>query len=310
MELHPQLRLLRDFYYKTALKLPADQNLAHAPGLIDNPSFFTLEHLQRHINNPLLMPGWFALFWKGKPVDCSPAVGYKIIQKARLPFLNKGIIQEYLTHGAALVLEGVDFLEASINAMCAAIDAPHPCVMSNSVAFFSQRGDEAYRGHFDLDDVLVIQLGGQKKWRIYERLAPRRVNLQDLPPEQMGKLHTELVLNPGDAIYLRSGTPHQVETTGAYSLHIAFDICDRTVNAETALDLLTQEFDRDAARSYTPLEGVMEKLIDHARSPEYWKKVRELQASQVENYKSARHLIGTNRVTHLEQLMAADRKAG
>src|SRR5262249_22420491 len=94
-ELPHQLRLLRDFYYKTALKLPADVNMAHAPGLIDKPAFFTLEHLQRHLNNPLLLPGWFCLFWQGNPVDCSPAVGYKIIQKAKIPFLNKGMIEEY-----------------------------------------------------------------------------------------------------------------------------------------------------------------------------------------------------------------------
>ena len=307
IELSPQLRLLRDFYYKTALKLPADCNLAHAPGLIEKQAIFTLEHLQRHINNPMLLPGWVALFWKGKPVDCTPAVGYKIIQKAILPFLNKGIIQEYLSHGAALVLEGLDFLEPGINAMCAAIDAPHPCVMSNAVAFFSQRGDEAYRGHFDLDDVLVIHLGGQKKWRIYERLAPRRVDVQELSPGQMGKLQAEIVMNPGDALFLKSGTPHMVETTGNYSLHISFDICDRTINVETALDLLTQEFCRDATRPYTPMEGVIDKLVQHSHSPDYWQRVRDLQANQVENYKSSRRLIGSNRVTHLDSLIAVEK---
>lgn len=61
----PQLRALRDFYHKTAKKLPDGQDFVHAPGLIRNPAFFTLEHLKTHLNNPLLMPGWFQLFWQG-----------------------------------------------------------------------------------------------------------------------------------------------------------------------------------------------------------------------------------------------------
>lgn len=307
LTLSPQLRLLRDFYYDTALKLPVGTNRAYAQGLIDNPTFFTLEHLHQHLNNPLLMPGWIGLFWQGKHVDCKLAIGYKIIQGGEVPFLNKGIIQEYLSRGAAMVLEGLDFLDRDINAMCGAIDEPHPCVMSNAVAFFSQRGDEAYRGHFDSDDVLVIHLGGQKKWRIYERLSPRRVNKSELSSEQMGVLDTEIVMNPGDALFLKSGTPHIVETTGAYSLHISFDICDRTINAETALHLLTQEFDRDATRAYTPIEGVMDKLTQHALSPDYWNRVNDLQARQAKNYKSARRLLGNNHVSHLERLIASEK---
>ena len=66
MELSPQLRQIRDFYYKAALKLPPDQCMVHAPGLIERPAFFTLEPLKQHLNNPLLMPGWFHLFWPAR----------------------------------------------------------------------------------------------------------------------------------------------------------------------------------------------------------------------------------------------------
>jgi len=309
MELPRQLRQLRDFYYKTALRLPAGTGMAHAPGLIHEPAFFTLQHLQRHLNNPLLLPGWFTLYCEGKRVDCKSAIGHKIIQGVEVPFLNKGIIQDYLSHGAALVLEGLDFLEPDLNAMCGAIDAPHPCVFSNAVVFFSQRGHEAYRGHLDTDDVLVIHLAGQKQWRIHERQAPRRVDLDELSPERMGPLQAEVVMNPGDALFLKSGTPHRVETTGAFSLHMSFDICDRTLNAEAALQLLTREFDRDSTRAYTPMEGVVEKLMQHAQSPEYWKRVKELQARHVENYRNARALMSRNRVTYLDGLVAAETKA-
>jgi hypothetical protein len=304
--LSPQLRQLRDFYYKTALRLPASEHFVRATELIDNPGFFNLEHLKQHLNNPMLMPNYLALMWRGKRVDLAPAMGHKVIQAAEVPFLNKGILEEYLSHGASLVLEGIDILQPDINAMCAAIDAPHDCVVSNAVAFFSQRGNEAYHGHLDLDDVLVIHLGGRKKWRIFERQAPRRADMFDLPPEKMGPQVAEFEMLPGDALYMRSKTPHLVETTGEYSLHISFDICDRTVSPETALHLLLAEYDRDASASYTPAPGVMEKLVAHAGSPAYLAKVAELQARQKENYQRARAMMGANRVTCLDRLIVQE----
>lgn len=239
-------------------------------------------------------------------MDCAPALAHKVIQTAELQFLNKGIIEQYLAHGASLVLEGLDILDPGINAMCSAIDTPHECVFSNAVAFFFQKGSEAYQGHFDTDDVLVIHLAGQKKWRIHDRQAPRRVDASELTPEQMGPLHAEITMRPGDALYLRSGTPHMVETTGEYSLHIAFDICDRNVNAETALHLLTQEYDKDSTRAYTPTAGVMDKLMSLAQGESFGLRVAELQAAQQANYKRARAAIGANRIRALDRLIELD----
>lgn len=305
-ELSPQLRQLRDFYYKTGLKLPPEEYFVRGQGVMPAPAFFTLEHLKQHLNNPMLMPQYLSLMWQGKRVDLTPAVGHKVIQAAEVQFLNKGILEEYLAHGASLVLEGIDLLQPDVNDMCAAIDAPHDCVVSNAVAFFSQKGNEAYRGHLDLDDVLVIHLAGRKKWRLYERQSPRRADMFDLPPEKMGPLKAEFEMLPGDALYMRSKTPHLVETTGDYSLHMSFDICDRNVTPETALHLLMAEFDRDASPSYTPTPGVLDKLVAHAKSPAYLARVAELQAQQKENYKRARAMIGSNRVNALDRLIAME----
>lgn len=305
MELPPQLRALRDFYYKTALKLPADKDFVHAPGLMSRPTFFTLENLKAHLNSPMLMPCYFTLYWQGDRVDCSSAVAHKVVQGVEVNFLNKAILEDYLSRGASIVLEGLDVLDPTINAMCGAIDAAGECVFSNSVVFFSQKGSEAYRGHFDTDDVLVVHLAGQKKWQIHAR-QPRRWTDQWLPPEKIGKLQAEVMMNPGDALYVRSGTPHKVETTGDYSMHMSFDICDRHVNAETALHLLLQEYNRDPALCYAPNDGVMKKLVSHAESDRYKQRVAELQATQAEGYRRARKVLGTNRVRALDRWILAE----
>ena len=309
MELSPQLRQLRDFYYKTALKLPAHQDFVHAKGLIDKPAFFTLAHLQAHLNNPLLLPTYFKMYWQGKEVDCRPAVGHKVIQTSEAPFLNKGILQEYLANGASLVLEGIDILDPQINAMCGAIDASNECVLSNSVVFFSQaKGGEAYRGHLDTADVLVVQLAGHKKWKIHQRQTPRWVELNELDATAMGPLQAEIVMAPGDALFVKSYTPHQVQTADDYSMHMAFDICDRRVNADTALNLLLEQYNRDAAPTYTPTAGILEKLVSQAGSRQYQERLAQLSQAQLENYKRARAMLGGNRIAALDTLIASEAK--
>lgn len=307
MELPPQLRQLRDFYYKTALSLPPDRDFVHQPGLVDRPGFFTLATLRTHINNPVLMPDFFALYWQGKQVDCSVALAHKFVKPgADLKFLNKGILEDYLSRGASLVLEGVDILDPSVNALCASIDAGRECVFSNCVVFFSQRGNEAYRGHRDMQDVLAIHLAGEKRWRIHGRQPPRMVELDDLPRERMGKLQAEIVMRPGDALFMKSGTPHQVETTGEYSLHMSFDICDRNVGLDMALSLLMQEYMKDSAECYAPTEGAMEKLMSHARSQAFRSRIAGIQADHKRSYEGARQLLGSNRVKALDRWIAAD----
>ena len=77
-------------------------------------------------------------------------------------FLDRRVLQHYLEQGAACVLEGLDILEAEINALAASLESAQATMFSNATAFFSQFGNEAYRGHLDTDDVLVIHVAGEK----------------------------------------------------------------------------------------------------------------------------------------------------
>jgi hypothetical protein len=117
----------------------------------------------------------------------------------------------------------------------------------------------------------------------------------------MGRQQAELVMNPGDALFLKSCTPHQVETTGEHSLHMSFDIVDRHLNAETALELLLEEYKKDSAPCYTPPDGVLQKLAAHTASGDYKARMAQLQAMHRENYARARQFFGANRVRALDR---------
>jgi hypothetical protein len=299
--MHPQLKTLLAFLTETAWKLPEDRDFWHQKGLIGTPEFFTLKDLKAYVNSPMLMPEYFSLIYQGQKIDCKQAIAHKVVQRVHIQFLNKGVLEEYLSRGAALVLEGLDIALPEINAFCAALDETKADILSNATVFFSQRGAEAYRGHRDSDDVLVMHLAGQKTWRLHARQAPRRVELGELPPEKMGPLRKEVTLNPGDALFIRAGTPHQVETKSPFSLHMSFDLQDRNLFPEAALDLLLEQYNRASASSYAPSEAVVDKLVEHASSSEFKQRIAEAHREQMRNCKQFRGLLSSNVVRALDK---------
>ena len=309
MQLSPVQRRIRDFYFKDGLGAPPDVTHVHGPNLVPDQQLFSIEHLRRHLNNPLLDLDYLNLFQAGKPVDLANARLYKLVQKRKIGFVDRRVLQQHLEQGAACVLEGLDILEPEINTLATALDRGRAATFSNATVFFSQRGNEAYRGHLDTDDVLVIHMAGEKRWSFHRRQAPRRVNLADLDLAQMGPIEAETVMRPGDVLYLRNFTPHRVETMSPYSLHMSFDLCDRQPSIEVALQMLLRHYDRDSSpRSTPPLED-LDKLFRLSGSPAYQADLAEAQAGEDAGHAEFRALLAGNRITFLDRLLQSARPA-
>ena len=303
MELSPALRRIRDFYFKEALAAPAEATHVHAPNLVPDQALFSLEQLRHHLNSPLIDVNYLNFFQGGQTVDLAEARLYKVVQRRKIEFVDHRVLQRHLAEGAACVLEGLDILEPSVNELAAVLDRAHAATFCNATAFFSQRGNEAYRGHVDTDDVLVIHVAGEKRWRLHRRQPPRRINLNEMTEAQMGALDAEVVMRPGDVLYLRSYTPHRVETLSACSLHVAFDLCDRQPNIEMALQLLLRHFDRDASPPLAAPRGALEKLMQLGRTSGYEADLAEMAAREKAGHAEFRRILAANRVTHLDRFI-------
>jgi len=303
MELSPAQRRIRDFYFKEALGAPRTASHVYRANLVPDHRLFSMSDLRRHLNDPLLDLNYLNLFKGGVPVDLSGARLYKVVQRRRIEFVDHRVLDRHLEQGAACVLEGVDILEPGINALAAALDRAHAATFCNATVFFSQRGHEAYRGHVDTDDVLVIHLAGEKRWRLYRPHAPRRVRLSDLSDSEMGPLETEIVLRPGDVLYLRSFTPHKVETLTPYSLHLSFDLCDRQPSVEVALQLLLEHYDQHAAAPLTAPREVLAHLLQLSRTERYGAALDGTLAKDKAGHAEFRRLLAGNRVTHLDRFI-------
>jgi hypothetical protein len=299
---------VRDFFFKQAASLPPESSHLHQPGLLKDQTIFRLEDLRKHLNNPFLHLEFLQIVHRGKLVDMQAARCVKIVQRRAIEFVNRRVLQEHLEKGAACLLEGVDILEPQVSLLAATLDRAHSCTFSNAVVFFSQRGSEAYRGHIDTDDVLAIHLAGSKRWRLHTRQAPRRAHLVELDESEMGPVEAEIVMNPGDVLFLRSGTPHQVETIGDYSLHLSFDLCDRAAGIETVFDLLLKQYDRDALRPYGTVQEVIEKVAYLGRTEGFRREVDTLQQQRKSTYEEFRS-AAASRVTFFDGLIPLEQAA-
>ena len=109
-ELPPQLRVVRDFFFKQALSLPPERSHLFQPGLLKDQAIFRLEDLRKHLNNPFLRLEFVQIVDRGKLVDMQPARCVKLVQRRPIEFVNRRVLQDCLEKGTACLLEGVDGL--------------------------------------------------------------------------------------------------------------------------------------------------------------------------------------------------------
>ena len=289
-KLHKELQTLLDFYHKQRQDLP--EFFTYKAGVINNPSFFTVADLQRHLNNPLLQPEWVHVKLDGNKVELEKSCFYKAVQNRQLSFIDKEVLNNEISNGAAVVLEGLDILDAGINTFVARLDEALPCVLANAEAFFSQQGNEAYEGHCDADDVLVVQLAGKKIWHLFEPQQRRYAGIQNLSDEQLGPVKHEITMRPGDAIYLRAGVPHRCITNATCSLHMACDLVDNTPDMTEITAQATKQYAHACELPYAEPANVVDRYVGILKSDQFQAALTEATQFKRQEIANFRQMIG------------------
>jgi len=190
------------------------------------------------------------------------------------------------------VLEGLDILDAGINAFVARLDEALPCVLANAEAFFSQQGNEAYEGHCDADDVLVVQLAGKKTWQLFEPQQRRYADIQNQSDQQLGPVKHEITMRPGDAIYLRAGVPHRCITNAACSLHMACDLVDNTPDMSEITGEATKQYAHACELPYAEPANVVDRYVGILKSDQFQAALTEATQFKRKEIANFRQMIG------------------
>ena len=164
--------------------------------------------------------------------------------------------------GSTVVLQGLHRLWPPLIEFAdqLAADLGHPTQVNAYVTPPSSRG---FSPHYDVHDVFVLQVAGQKHWRIHEPVLADPLRTQpwsDRAAEVTAAAEREpvidAVLTPGDVLYLPRGFLHSATALGEISAHLTIGIhpVTRWAAAESALDLVrTLAAEDPALRGSLPL---------------------------------------------------------
>jgi ribosomal protein L16 Arg81 hydroxylase len=227
-------------------------------------------------------------------------------------------VLELFLDGHTIVLQGLHRMWPPLIDFASALtaDLGHPVQVN---AYITPSSSQGFSAHYDVHDVFVLQVAGEKRWRVHEPVL--RDPLRDQPwTDLRAQVEAraaedpviDTVLRPGDALYLPRGYLHAAEALGGVTCHLTVGVHPVTRHAVLE-SLLALVGDARALRTSLPL-GV--DVADPAAvEPELQETVaaltdrlRQVTAAEVSERLAAR-LVTSNRpspVGPLAQAAAAD----
>ena len=105
----------------------------------------------------------------------------------------------------------------TIHTLLSLLESEFGCMVGSN-AYLTPLNSQGFAPHYDDVDVFILQLEGFKRWRVYAPFNKRetlpRASSADYTEKQMDEAEEEvdMVLGPGDVLYLPRGWIHQAET--------------------------------------------------------------------------------------------------
>lgn len=149
----------------------------------------------------------FRLVQNGEPLAPSSYTTAPVIGGASVTGLaDPARVLAAIDDGATLVLQGLHRSWEPLRRFVRGLEAAlgHTCQVN---AYFTPPGAQGLKIHSDSHDVFVLQAFGSKRWEIH---APDGV--------------LDLVLEPGDTLYMPKGTPHAATAQDVLSGHLTVGI--------------------------------------------------------------------------------------
>jgi bifunctional lysine-specific demethylase and histidyl-hydroxylase NO66 len=188
---------------------PVHVERADAEGFAD---LLSLDDVDRIVASSGLRAPAFRLVREGRTLPVS-----QVTKRARIgsrpvtDLVDVRAVHEAFAAGATLVLQGLHRSWAPVTQLCRELELAltHP---TQANAYLTPPVAQGLDLHADPHDVFAIQTHGSKRWVVHPSRAEEP---------------WDLVLRPGDVLYLPAGTRHAAQTTEEPSLHLTVGV--RTV---------------------------------------------------------------------------------
>ncbi|XP_063059001.1 ribosomal oxygenase 2 [Engraulis encrasicolus] len=108
-----------------------------------------------------------------------------------------------------------------------------------SNVYITPKASQGLPPHYDDVEVFILQLEGQKHWRLYSPTVPLAREYSLEPEDRIGSPTHDIILKAGDLLYFPRGTIHQADTPAdvEHSTHITLSTYQNMSWADYLLDI-------------------------------------------------------------------------
>ena len=146
--------------------------------------------------------------------------------------------------GATIVLQGLHRTWDPVRELAAGLaeDLGHPVQVN---AYVTPSQNQGFSAHYDVHDVFVLQVHGEKQWTIHDPVHADPLRHQPWTDRREGVAHRaaeapylDTTLRPGDVLYLPRGWIHSARALGGVTAHLTLGVHQWTRHhlAEALLD--------------------------------------------------------------------------
>ncbi len=169
------------------------------------------------------------------------------------------VLREF-ADGSTIVLQGLHRSWPALTAFTRRLVAElgHPAQVNAYITPESSRG---FDPHYDVHDVFVLQVSGEKHWSVHapvhehpradEPWSERRAAVEARAREEPV---IDVVLRPGDALYLPSGWLHSAIACAGTSIHLTIGVAALT-GADVVRELVAEISRNPELRAPLPISG-------------------------------------------------------
>lgn len=222
-----QTEFLKRYYEREALIVPRDEpdrfapllSIAHIDGLIASSDLRATNVDLADANRELNRESWVM---EGGAVD-------------------RAVIAHQHSLGATIILQQLHQSDPDLAAFCRAMEKTFSCHVQTNI-YLTPPSAQGFHTHYDNHDVFVLQVEGEKRWRLYGSpvTTPYRGERFERGKHDLGEPTSEFVLKAGDCAYVPRGLVHDASTSGdGPSLHITCGLIVKTW-AEVILEAVSE----------------------------------------------------------------------
>ena len=142
--------------------------------------------------------------------------------------LDVRALHDLLPQGVSIIVDRIHRWIPEIGQLATAIEREMR-IRTKVNAYLSFFKGGAFKPHWDIHDVLVVQVHGNKRWRVWNAEVPDPIEMADLSKVNTSAVpDQELEMKSGDVLFIPRGQPHSAAVSTKHSVHLTIGLLSQT----------------------------------------------------------------------------------